>query len=191
MRVGQRDPRIVEEDDEGVPLVDGVGDRLAEDRLGRRSAGEVGDHLAQPIHERPAARLSPTQELVEVGPVDAGLSSHGVDIAEQRYDHGGPGVAGIERLVGKSGLAADAPDTIFLNVEDGLGELDVSRYLFRDEDGGDIPRSLSELCTGIDDLVESNHDFRNVAIDTIDALESRLLWPHVVVSTASATAASA
>jgi hypothetical protein len=57
---------------------------------------------------------------------------------------------------------------------------DVARYFFRDEDGGDIPRSLSELCTGIDDLVESNHDFRNVAIDTIDALESRLLWPHVV-----------
>lgn len=85
--------------------------------------------------------------------------------------------------VGKSSLAADAPDTIFLNIEDGLGELDCARYPFRDStdaDNGEIPYTLAEVYAALDDLIASEHSYKNVAIDTIDSLESRLLWPHVV-----------
>lgn len=81
--------------------------------------------------------------------------------------------------IGKSSLAADA-GAIFLNVEDGLGELDVARYPFRpDDDNGDVARTLAEVYDAIDDLAESDHNYPAVAIDTLDALEQRLLWPHV------------
>jgi hypothetical protein len=83
--------------------------------------------------------------------------------------------------VGKSSLAADAPATIFLNIEDGLGELDCARYPFDDE-GREIPRSLVEVYAAIDDLTVSAHDYETVAIDTVDAIEARLLWPHVCES---------
>jgi hypothetical protein len=81
--------------------------------------------------------------------------------------------------VGKSSLAGDAPDVVFVNAEDGLGELDVARYEFRPGEGGDIPLTLAELYAGLDDLAENDHPFRTVAVDTLDAVESRLLWPHV------------
>jgi hypothetical protein len=80
--------------------------------------------------------------------------------------------------VGKSSLAADAPGTIFLNIEDGLGELDCARYTF-DADEREIPRSLAEVYAAIDDLATNQHEYETIAIDTVDAVERELLWPHV------------
>lgn len=80
--------------------------------------------------------------------------------------------------VGKSSLAADAPTAIFLNIEDGLGELDCARYPF-DDNGREVPLTLDEVYAAIDDLASHPHDYETIAIDTIDAVESRLLWPHV------------
>jgi hypothetical protein len=81
--------------------------------------------------------------------------------------------------VGKSSLAVDA-GAIFLNIEDGLSELDAVRYTFREgDDRGDVANTLEEVYEAIDDLAESDHSYAAVAIDTVDALESRLLWPKV------------
>lgn len=81
--------------------------------------------------------------------------------------------------VGKSSLAVDA-GAIFLNVEDGLSELDAKRYMFRPgEERGDVAATMAEIYDAIDDLADSDHDFRAVAIDTVDALETRLLHPKV------------
>jgi hypothetical protein len=78
--------------------------------------------------------------------------------------------------VGKSSLAADA-GAIFLNIEDGLGELDVHRYTF-DDAGREVPTSLAEVYAAFEDLTVNPHDFPAVCIDTGDALE-KLLWKHV------------
>lgn len=81
--------------------------------------------------------------------------------------------------VGKSSLAVDA-GAVFLNIEDGLGELDAQRYPFRvDEERGDLALTLDEVYDAIDDLADGDHDYKAVAIDTVDALEQRLLWPKV------------
>ena len=81
--------------------------------------------------------------------------------------------------VGKSSLAVDA-GAIFLNVEDGLSELDAKRYMFRPgEERGDVAATMAEIYDAIDDLADSDHDFKAVAIDTVDALETRLLHPKV------------
>lgn len=68
--------------------------------------------------------------------------------------------------VGKSQWAATAPNVCFLNLEDGLDDIDCSS---------------TGLITTHDDLMESlrffsegKHDFRNIAIDTVDWLEKIL-----------------
>lgn len=81
--------------------------------------------------------------------------------------------------VGKSSLAADAPDPIFLDLEDGSSRLDVARYSFRDEPGGHIPESYDEIVSAIDDLATAEHSYQNLVIDTADSLES-LIWRHIL-----------
>lgn len=77
--------------------------------------------------------------------------------------------------VGKSTLAAHAPDPIWFDIEDGSGQLDVPRYQFRDGDGGHVPHSYEEILSAIDDLTRSPHSFQTLVIDTVDRLES-LMW---------------
>jgi hypothetical protein len=81
--------------------------------------------------------------------------------------------------VGKSTLAAHAPDPVWLDVEDGSSHLNVARYPFRDEPGGHVPRSYSDILAAIGDLTNGPHAFRTVVIDTADRLES-LIWAHMV-----------
>lgn len=81
--------------------------------------------------------------------------------------------------VGKSSLAADAPNPLFLDIEGGSDVLDVARYPFRDEDGGHVPRSYDEVTGAIDDLIANpGHGYETIVIDTIDALEA-LVHKHV------------
>lgn len=80
--------------------------------------------------------------------------------------------------IGKSSLASDAPDAIFLDVEGGSSELDVSRYPFRDGEGGHVPHGYDDVLAAIDDLNTSQHDYKTVVVDTIDALEA-LIWSHI------------
>lgn len=81
--------------------------------------------------------------------------------------------------VGKSTLAASAPDSIILDIEGGSGELDTARYPFRDDAAGHIPVTVQEVYDAIEDLRTAEHDYKHVAIDTVDALEA-LIWARVV-----------
>jgi len=84
-----------------------------------------------------------------------------------------------QEAVGKSSLAAAAPDPIFLDIEDGTGRLEVARYPFGDGDAGHVPASYAEVLSAIRELRTEPHDYQSVVIDTVDRLES-LIWAHVV-----------
>jgi hypothetical protein len=65
--------------------------------------------------------------------------------------------------IGKSSWAAQAPDVLFLNLEDGLNDIDVAKteHLIR----------LEQVMEALTFLATQKHDFRWVAIDSVDWLE--------------------
>lgn len=72
--------------------------------------------------------------------------------------------------VGKSTFAASAPKPIFIQTEDGLSEIDTSKF---------------PLCTSFDEVMlqlaavrDEEHDYATVVIDSLDWLE-RLIWDRV------------
>ena len=73
---------------------------------------------------------------------------------------------GIEGI-GKSTLASESPDPIFVQTEDGLSEIDCHKFPLS-ATFEDVLASLSELHT-------EQHDFQTVVIDSLDWLE-RLIW---------------
>jgi hypothetical protein len=83
--------------------------------------------------------------------------------------------------VGKTTLAAGAPDPIFLDIEGGSGQVDVARYPFRpdDEKRGHIPDNYGEVKDAVSDLLTSPHDYQTLVVDTADALE-KLIHKFVV-----------
>lgn len=81
--------------------------------------------------------------------------------------------------VGKSSLAADAPNPIFLDIEDGTGHLDIERYQFHDGDGGHVPVNYGEVKGAIDALTEEPHDYKTLVIDTADRLEA-MIWKFIM-----------
>src|SRR5436190_1286061 len=77
MGVGQRDPRIVEEDDEGRPLVDGVRDGLAQRTLGRGAGRRDAQRSARVRRSRRTGspcRGSPPGSLVATCPSSQGCT---------------------------------------------------------------------------------------------------------------------
>ena len=81
--------------------------------------------------------------------------------------------------VGKSTLAAAAPEPIWFDIEDGSAQLAVARYPFRAGDGGHVPRTYAEILAAIDDLATSPHAFQTLVLDTADSLE-KLIWQHLI-----------
>ena len=79
--------------------------------------------------------------------------------------------------VGKSTLASNSESPIILDLE-GADQIDVARYMFRDDDFGHVPQSLADVMSAIADLRTSKHDFKTLIIDTITSLES-LVWDYV------------
>src|ERR1700690_2473427 len=73
--------------------------------------------------------------------------------------------------IGKSSLAADSLDPIFMDIDDGSAGLDVARYPFRDGPGGHVPLSYAEVTAGLDDLATNPHNFKTLVLDTADRLE--------------------
>lgn len=69
--------------------------------------------------------------------------------------HGLPGI-------GKSSFAAEAPKPIFLCAEKGTNHLDVSRLELSNFD---------EFKAALKELLETDHDFKTVVIDTVDHVE--------------------
>jgi len=76
------------------------------------------------------------------------------------------GVPGI----GKTTLAANAPSPIFLPVEDGLGTLQVPAF--------PQPQSWSDVLSALNVLLNDDHPFQTVVLDSLDKLEP-LIWDHV------------
>jgi hypothetical protein len=75
------------------------------------------------------------------------------------------GVAGI----GKTQFAADAPDPIFLQTEDGLGLIEASTF--------GLLRSFDQVTEALGCLYTEAHSFRTVVLDSLDWLEP-LIWKH-------------
>jgi len=77
--------------------------------------------------------------------------------------HGGEGV-------GKSSTAAQAPAPIFIQTEDGLGEIDCAKF--------PLARSLDDVLNALSELYTAQHAFQTVVIDSLDWLE-RLIFDRV------------
>lgn len=80
--------------------------------------------------------------------------------------------------VGKTTLATRAPSPIIFDLEKGSSELDVTRYVF-DDTGSTSPETLTDFISGVDDLIENEHDFKTLIIDSLDWLEE-LVWKHCI-----------
>ena len=81
--------------------------------------------------------------------------------------------------VGKSTLAADAPNPIWADVEGGSGQLDVQRYPFYEGPNGHVPKTYQDVLDMVDDLIASPHSYETLVIDTLDRMES-LLWRQML-----------
>ena len=71
---------------------------------------------------------------------------------------------------GKSTLAANAPNPIFILTEDGVDNIACNSF--------PLCRTLEEVTNNLTALLNEPHDYRTVVIDTLDWLE-RLIWDQV------------
>ena len=71
-------------------------------------------------------------------------------------------VHGVEG-VGKSSLAAQAPDPVFIQTEDGLTRIDVPKF--------PLAESFDAVTGYLNDLLNEPHNYQTVVIDSIDWLE--------------------
>jgi len=71
-------------------------------------------------------------------------------------------VHGVEGI-GKSSLAAQAPDPIFIQTEDGLTQIDVPKF--------PLAESFDVVTEYLNDLLNEQHGYQTVVIDSIDWLE--------------------
>lgn len=80
-------------------------------------------------------------------------------------------IYGPEKM-GKTSLAAEFPDPIFLRIECGPPE------------GVDLPgwdiACKDDIYDAIGELYNSDHDFKTVVIDSVSALERKVIWPSVL-----------
>lgn len=72
--------------------------------------------------------------------------------------------------VGKSSFGASAPSPVFVQLEDGLGEIDCDRF--------PLSRSFDEAISALSELYTEDHSYRTVVVDSLDWLE-RLIWADV------------
>ena len=72
--------------------------------------------------------------------------------------------------VGKSTLGASAPNPVFVQTEDGLGEIDTAKF--------PLAKNLDDALKNLAALRDEPHDFQTVVLDSADWLE-RLIWDRV------------
>lgn len=117
---------------------------------------------AQPPRAQPQAAKPAAARPSRLGQVSRGILN--VPLRHLFY---GP------RGIGKTSLGADAPSPLFLDIEGGSPKINVTRYSFRDEPGGHVPRVYEDVLAAIDDvLANPGHGYASLVIDTLDALES-------------------
>jgi DNA polymerase III delta prime subunit len=117
--------------------------------------------------------MSTTAEVKAIAPSRLGKVARGKLATAYRYLVYGP------EGVGKSSLAADSERPIFVDVDDGSAGLEVARYLFHDGQGGHVPQSYEDVRAAIADLLNNDHEFKTLVLDTADRLES-LLWRFIL-----------
>lgn len=73
--------------------------------------------------------------------------------------------------IGKSTLASQFPNPIFISTEDGLDSLDVTSF----------PRAtkIGDVVESIKTLIKEEHDFRTVVVDSVDWLVTPLIETNV------------
>jgi len=69
--------------------------------------------------------------------------------------------------IGKSTTAAEAPKPIFIPTEDGLDQIDCASF--------PLATALADVESAMQSLLQDDHDFQTVIIDSADWLE-RLIW---------------
>ena len=72
--------------------------------------------------------------------------------------------------VGKSSWSASAPNAIFVQTEDGLGEINCRKF--------PLAHNLSEVLAELTALRDEPHEFQTVVVDSADWLE-RLIFDEV------------
>ncbi|MEI8194326.1 MAG: ATP-binding protein [Phycisphaerae bacterium] len=72
--------------------------------------------------------------------------------------------------VGKSNWAATSAHPVFVQTEDGLGEIDCAKF--------PLSRTIEEVMATLVELRTVQHDFKTVVVDSLDWLE-RLIWQEV------------
>lgn len=85
--------------------------------------------------------------------------------------HGDPGV-------GKTTFGACAPSPIFLQTEDGLGNLDCPAF--------PLAKSFDDVMSALQCLYTDEHDFKTLVVDSLDWLEN-LVWAQVCITHKVAT----
>ncbi len=72
--------------------------------------------------------------------------------------------------IGKSTWAACAPKPIFVQTEDGLGEIDCDKF--------PVATSFADVMGALAELYTENQPYQTIAVDSLDWLE-RLIWAEV------------
>lgn len=72
--------------------------------------------------------------------------------------------------VGKTTFGAEAPNPIFIQTEDGLGQIDMPSF--------GLLKSFDEIMQAITSLYEEDHPYQSVVIDSVDWMEP-LVWAQV------------
>lgn len=72
--------------------------------------------------------------------------------------------------IGKSTFGSQAPSPIFIQTEDGLGQISVDKF--------PVAIKLSSVLSDLQALEDNNHQYGTVVIDSLDWLE-RLIWDHI------------
>jgi hypothetical protein len=72
--------------------------------------------------------------------------------------------------IGKSTFAACAPKPVFIQTEDGLGEIECDKF--------PLTTTFDQAVQALSELYSEKHSYRTVVIDSLDWLE-RLIWNEV------------
>lgn len=85
--------------------------------------------------------------------------------------------------VGKSSLLADVKGLLLGDIEGGSDNIDVPRYMFRDEEGGHVPKTFFEVLAMAEDINANAADYRaqgytHLGLDTTDGIEA-LIHAHI------------
>lgn len=130
--------------------IGGSGDALTESEA--QSLIRVLNEQQQPQQQRPMA--------ISLASIKRGTAIKAPKVAV----YGVPGV-------GKTTFAADAPNPVFIQTEEGLGAIDVPHF--------PLAKSYQDVLDAMQALHQEDHGYQTVVVDSLDAMEP-MLWEHVI-----------